>query len=101
MTQKKVSLPWQIASAIFLPMGLYGFKRINKLKLGIVVYVIAYSLTITGGFVEASSDYSWGLPVLQASIFSFVLYAIGVMIPLYFMGKWSKEWNEVIDNQKS
>ena len=99
--KKQVSLGWQCLATIFLPTGLYAFKRISKLKLGIIVYVSAYSLTILGGIIQASSAYPWGIGVLEASIGSFVFYISAILIPIYFMRKWTIEWNRSINNVSS
>jgi hypothetical protein len=88
-----VSVGWQCIGTILLPTGLYCFKRIKKLRLGILLYVCSYVLsavavlTLTLSVAGNSSDllYAFG---------SFLASAASLLLPMYFIRAWSIEWNK-------
>ena len=89
----KVSLPWQIVGTILPPTGIYAFTRIKKGKYGIIIYVVTYCLGILHELTKAEN-----VDIFQL-LTAFSLLLSAVIIPIYFMAKWSKEWNNSIDKQ--
>lgn len=86
----------QCLSTLLLPTGLYAFKRINKLKKGVLVYLSSYGLVFLGGTIQASTLYSWGLDILSASILSFVAYLSSILVPIIMMSRYTRQYNEAL-----
>lgn len=86
----------QSLSTLLIPAGLYAFKRINKLQKGIILYLASYGLVLLGGVIQASSLYTWGIDVLTSSIGSFICYLSSIILPMYYMGKYTKQYNKSI-----
>ena len=86
----------QCLSTLLIPTGLYAFKRINKLQKGILIYLSSYGLVFLGGFLQASSSFSWGLDVLSASLFSFACYLFSIVLPMVMIVNYTKEYNKSI-----
>jgi len=80
--QKPVSIGWQIVFVIIPYVWIYAFYRIEKLRIGIVLAIIS---TIVGIGFQMMLPFPWGLSS------SWVFY---IIIPIYFVVKWSKVWNE-------
>ena len=102
---KQVNIKWQCLAVIFIPTGLYAFKRIKKLRFGIIIYIITgiasilsaiipilYWDAVLGDYAKVSIN-DLGLTYVIISvgqvIFSFV-------IPIIFIRQWSNEWNQQI-----
>ena len=80
--QTRVSIGWQTALVI-IPYGwIYGFYRIEKLRLGLVLVLITVAANITA---QAVLPWPFGL---------IVALAILVILPIRFIRKWSHEWNK-------
>ncbi len=86
----------QCLATILIPTGLYAFKRINKLQKGILVYLSSYVLVFAGGLIQASSLYPWGLDILDASLMSFTCYLFSILVPIIFMSKYTRQYNEAL-----
>lgn len=86
----------QSLSTLLIPTGLYAFKRINKLQKGIILYLASYGLVFLGGLIQASTLYSWGMDVLSASLASFACYLFSIVLPMYAMIRYTKEYNRSI-----
>lgn len=85
---KRVNVKWQIFLTIIPFMFLLALHRINKLKRGLITYVITFFLSI----------YAF-LPLLY--IFSdYFLYYLLIywitpsLVVMYYVIKWSKYWNK-------
>jgi len=77
-----ITIPYQIHWYIIPYVWILAFYRIEKLRIGLVLAIISTGVGI--GF-QMILPFPWGL----AS--SWVFY---IIIPIYFIIKWSKEWNE-------
>lgn len=91
----------QCLSTLLIPTGLYAFKRINKLQKGILVYLSSYGLVFLGGLIQASSLYSWGLDILDASLISFACYLFSILLPMIAMIHYTREYNQSIQKIQS
>jgi len=84
--QEPVSVGWQIVFLIIPYVWIYAFYRIEKLRIGLVLAIISTGVGI--GF-QMLLPFPWGL----AS--SWVFY---IIIPIYFIVKWSREWNKKFES---
>ena len=84
--QEPVSVGWQIVFLIIPYVWIYAFYRIEKLRIGLVLAIISTGAGI--GF-QMLLPFPWGL----AS--SWVFY---IIIPIYFIVKWSREWNKKFES---
>ncbi len=83
MVEKKpVSIGWQVVFVIIPYVWIYAFYRIEKLTIGIVLAIIS---TVAGISFQMILPFPWGLGT------SWIFY---IIIPIYFVVKWSREWNE-------
>lgn len=90
---KKVSVGWQCAAILFWPTGIWAFKRINR---------FGYGLLLILGFLASSIILNAGLGFLLPWYIPLpVWYLIQFIPPMYFVVKWSKEWNKSIDRQNA
>lgn len=100
----KRNLAIQCLLAIFIPTGIYGYKRINKTKTGIQVYVLSFIIFV----VLCSSPFIYSQviygdintnPNMEISVFIFVMlgYIISGMIPILFIFVLTKRWNNQIE----
>jgi len=82
VNQKPVSIAVQVILCIIPLVWLYGFYRIEKLGVGILM-VIGVSILVI---------------VIQFLIPIYVGYAIAwlvsFLVPIYYMVKWSQKWND-------
>ncbi len=85
VTHKPVSVNWQTVFMIIPYVWIYAFYRIEKLMMGIVLLVVTAIVTALVGSMF------FGLFYLFAWI-------ISIGIPIYFIRKWSTEWNEKFEN---
>jgi len=80
--KEPVSVSWQIVLSILPYVWIYALYRIEKLLMGLVLAIICTGAAIG---IQLLLPFPWGL----AS--SWVFY---IIIPIYFVIKWSKQWNE-------
>ena len=81
---KPVNVNWQTLFCILPYIWIFAFYRIEKLRIGIV---IAFGV----GFVSVL----WSILVpFPYGLLGNLVISIGV--PIYFIRKWSREWNERI-----
>jgi len=88
---KPVRVGWQIIATIFLPTGLYAFKRISKLGYGTLLYIVTFMYAVATGtisviFFNELGDLVWFIAISD--------YIIPFLIPMLFIAKWSRQWNE-------
>ena len=98
---KKVNVLWQCLATILIPTGIYAFKRINKLKDGIIIYAITLTLQF---LMPISTNYMWydfnyDLYLVTFAVFTLFSVIASFIIPILYMNKWSKEYNAKLDNQ--
>lgn len=87
--QEPVSVGWQIVFVIIPYVWIYAFYRIEKLRIGLVLAIIS---TGAGIGLQMLLPFPWGL----AS--SWVFY---IIIPIYFVVKWSREWNKKFEQSST
>jgi len=81
--RKPVSIVTQVILCIIPIVWLYGFYRIEKLGAGILMVIAVAILAIVIQFFIPF--YGYALAWLAAAI-----------LPIYYIVKWSQEWNESI-----
>ena len=91
--KEKVSPFWQCGMALFLPLGIWAFYRINKLRLGLLLYLVV------GIIPNVIYGIGLGLSTTQNEAnLAYVIYGVSWLVCigflLYGMGKWSEKWNE-------
>ncbi|HYL66082.1 MAG TPA: hypothetical protein VEU72_02905 [Nitrosopumilaceae archaeon] len=85
--EKQVKLWEQILLAIVDPLWIYGFYRIHKLRKGAIVGGV--SLATSWIISDKIAVWSWWYVMLWIATSSFIIY---------YMIKWSKEWNKKLDS---
>ena len=83
--QKPVDVNLQTLFCILPYIWIYAFYRIEKLRLGIVIAIGAFAATI-----------AWGMafPFPYGLVGNLI---ISIVVPIYFIRKWSREWNEKLE----
>ena len=80
--RKPVSIAVQVILCIIPLVWLYGFYRIEKLGSGILMVIGVAILAIVLLFIP---------------VFGYALaWLASVILPIYYIVKWSQEWNENI-----
>jgi len=87
--QQSVSVGWQTVFMFISILNIWAFYRIEKLGLGLVIIILPSVASIAFQMVL---PYPWGL-----------LTALGltIAIPIYFVRKWSKEWNKKFEDDST
>jgi len=80
--RKPVSIAVQVILCIIPIVWLYGFYRIEKLGAGILMVIAVAILAIVLVFIPV---FGYALAWLASAI-----------LPIYYIVKWSQEWNENI-----
>lgn len=98
---KKVNVLVQCIASLFVPTAIYGFYRIKKGKIGILLISISYVLYILGNvsIVEYAANNSKTLSSDSIGLFSLITTILVIMsfiLPVFFMYVWSKEYNSKI-----
>ena len=92
---KKVNPLLQTAATIIVPTGLYAFKRINKLRKGIIIYAISYVVSIAMPFmltiIPSMSNSFYLTGIVYGVLFSFAL-------PMVAIKKWSVDYNKKLES---
>ena len=86
VTLKRVNVGIQVIFCIIPYLWIYGFYRIEKLRMGLVIIVVTFVASIG---IQMLLPYPYGLGT--AYIFSIVL-------PTAFIIRWSREWNVRVVN---
>jgi len=84
--QNRVDVGLQVVFCIIPLLWIYGFYRIEKLRMAIVLLII---VSILATVVQMLLPFPFGL--VASLIFNFV-------IPIYLIVHWSREWNERISS---
>ncbi len=96
----KVNVNWQIASTLFIPSGLWAFRRIKKLTYGIIIYAccdVLYSLGT--GFSLANNIGLWDeTEIMIVAILMLSALVIALISPMIFIRKWSIAWNQKLES---
>jgi hypothetical protein len=79
--QKPVSVGWQTLF-IFLPyVWIFAFYRIEKLRMGLVLALIAFGISLA-------------FQIVMPFPYGFIIaLAVSMGFPIHFIRKWSREWN--------
>ena len=80
--RQPVSIAVQVILCIIPLVWLYGFYRIEKLTAGILMVIAVAILAIVLLFI----------PVFGAGL----AWLASAILPIYYIVKWSQEWNESI-----
>ena len=93
--QEPVSIKWQIIFTFIPILNLYAFYKIQKLRL-FLCFIIPIS--IAGRFLDALSGMQNVLrheaSLGAVLILSILLTGLGIGLSIWFVRKWSKQWNE-------
>lgn len=92
---KKVSSFWQCGMVIIVPLGLWAFYRIKKLRFGLLAYIV--SITIPLIIYIIHGVYSYQGQESESTV-AYLLYIVswfaGLIIMMILMNKWTNKWNE-------
>jgi hypothetical protein len=87
--QKPVDVTLQTVF-IFIPLvWIYAFYRIEQLSMGIFLFFVALAVSIV---IQLVFPFPYGLIFAYVPTFA---------IPIYFIRKWSKEWNTKFQSENS
>lgn len=93
---------WQMIATIFIPTGLYAFKKIHKLQKGIILYGITFGFYCLLSVLPFAY---WGLRsqnILEIGkdqvYFTFLTIMIistifSIVLPMHYINKWTKQFN--------
>ncbi len=85
MVEKKpVSIGTQTLFVILPYVWIYAFYRIEKLRMGIVLALVATGISL-GPQMVFPFPYGLGTALI-----------ITIVLPIYFIRKWSREWNKKV-----
>lgn len=92
-------------------VGLYAFYRVQKLRTLLLTYLVIYfgatlglvavslvMIFIVIGDDGTSSSFGEMFSFLESIPMKIILFAVGSLINLYLVRRWSKKWNEQLDN---
>jgi len=84
---------------VFLPfVCFWGFNRIGKLKRGLgLMFGIFFGVLFFIVFLNIITRVS----ATEYTNVTIVFYILSVLIGIYYMRKWSEEWNEQIKSKNS
>ena len=83
MKKSKVNIDWQSVFAIIPFVNLYAAYRIQKLRKFLLIF-IPFTLALNFGVaIFIPYPYSWPIAA-----------AILIPVEIYYMRKWSRQWNE-------
>jgi len=93
---KKISAPWQILGSFCFLTGLFAFRRIKKFRMGLVIYGLGYG--VLWGSIATTSSFNL-LTLNDSQLLGLLAFLLGglitsVIVPPYFMDKWTKEYNK-------
>ena len=87
--QRPVNVGWQTIFMILPYIWIFAFYRIQKLRMGLVLLLITVGVTTA---FQMILPFPYGLG-------SALVISIG--IPIYFIRKWSREWNKKFQTENS
>lgn len=111
--KEPVNLLHQTILSVIPVANLYAFYRIQKLRMLLLTYLVIYigaTLGLIGVFVmmlipigedNTPSTFVEMLQFLKSTPMRVILFATGSLINLYLVRKWSKKWNEQLQNPKN
>jgi len=85
---------------IFIPLGaILAFYRINKLRNGLLLILLELGIVVIISIIFGITIGLIGLELTESEAFSIgiaIEYPTYGIINVYFVRKWSKEWNKKI-----
>ena len=79
--QAPVNLALQTIASVFVIISWYAYYRIEKLRFGLIIIAITLSISI-------------GIQMIFPFPYGVVLAIVpSIIIPIYYMRKWSEDWN--------
>ena len=91
----KVNLKVQCLATLLIPAGLYAFKRINKLKYGLVIYGISYGICYgVPIIISVTSLNSNNIIYLSSILYSFLF---SIAFPMVAIKKYSIDYNKSLE----
>lgn len=94
-----VNVKWQVAATLSYITGLYAFKRIDRFRSGVLIYVITIGLWGLAwiGLDQVYENYDYDFYLVIYSLVNVGIIGNGFILPIYYIHKWSKEFNKRID----
>ena len=86
--QKPVNVGWQVVFCIIPYLWIYGFYRIEKLRMGLVITIVTFLVSV-GFQLLLPFPYGLGLSLIFGFIFT-----------IYFMISLSQKWNTKFSSVK-
>ena len=85
-----VNVKVQCLATLFIPTGIYAFKRINKIRMGIMIYGLTFASWIAQNLLIPFNNSSMGL----YGLVSLLNLGLGIILPMIFIYNWSIEFNK-------
>ena len=106
--KEPVNLLHQMILSVIPGANLYAFYRIQKLRMLLLTYLVisigatlGFGLIIVISFTALGEDIVEMLQFLKGTPMRVILFAIGSLINIYLVRRWSKKWNEQLQNPKN
>ena len=84
---------WQTVASLDIPTGLYACKRVNKFRLGCLVYFGTYIITALGSYVATPLLFKGLIGIVYYSVGVFALAGMAIIIPVLYVRKWTRLYN--------
>ena len=81
----------QMLATILIPTGLYAFYRIDKLRMGMVMYGISFAIAVASSMLELFSDGD-----IIYMTFSAIFAVLSLIVPMLFIREWTIQYNNKI-----
>ena len=96
---KQVNTKWQVAATLSYITGLYAFKRIEKFRQGVLIYVITIGLWALAwvGLDQVYGSYEYETYLIVYSLVNVGVIGTGFIMPIFYIHRWSNEWNKRIE----
>jgi predicted membrane channel-forming protein YqfA (hemolysin III family) len=88
--EKSVNVTLQMILVVIPYAWIWGFYRIRKLRKGLV---LMFGISIAVAFFGFLVNVSTGNDVREFTNLTFVVYLLSALVGIYFIRKWSIEWN--------
>lgn len=93
---KQRSMFWHTLASLDIPTGLYACKRVNKFRLGCIVYFTTYLAFVFGSWEAAPLIYKGIIGILWYGLGTLSLGVMAIIIPVLFVRRWTKEFNKAL-----
>ena len=93
----KVNVKLQCLATLFIPTGIYACKRINKTKMGIMIYGLTFASWIAQNLLIPFNNSSMGL----YGLVSLLNLGLGISLPMICIYNWSVEFNKKIRKESA